>query len=79
MSNMSMTIQEWGSRRLGRNLGVTVSGRSRRENCKRETCFPCNTGSEGLCTKTGVVYEILCIVCEHINIVSKYAGETGRN
>ena len=61
-------------------LGVTVPGRSRREACERDTCFPCNTGSPGVCRKTGVGYEIQCTVCkDNNNIVSKYAGESGRN
>ena len=54
-------------------------GRSRRKHCGRETCFPCHTGSEGVCRKTGVGYEIECNVCENNNTISKYAGETGRN
>ena len=75
-----MTIQERGGRRLGSVLGVTVPGRSRREACGRGTCFTCNTGNPGVCRKTGVGYEIQCSVCnDNQNIVSKYAGESGRN
>ena len=78
-SKLSITVQERGGRRLGSVLGVTVPGRSKRESCRRDACFPCNTGSVGMCRKTGVGYEIQCGICEDNNIVSKYAGETGRN
>ena len=78
-SNLSITVQERGGRRLGSVLGVTVPGRSQRESCSRATCFPCSTGSVGVCRKTGVGNEIQCVVCENNNIVSKYAGESGRN
>ena len=64
-SKIAMTVQERGGRRLGSVLGVTVPGRSRRENCGRESCFPCHTGSEGVCRKTGVGYEIECVSCEN--------------
>lgn len=78
-SNLSITVQERGGRRLGSVLGVTVPGRSHRESCSRASCFPCSTGSVGVCRKTGVGYEIQCVLCEENNVVSKYAGESGRN
>ena len=79
-TNISITIQERGGRRLGSVVGVTLPGRSRREACGRATCFPCNTGCPGVCRKTGVGYEIQCSVCnDDLNIVSKYAGESGKN
>ena len=79
-TNISITIQERGGRRLGSVLGVTLPGRSKREACGRATCFPCNTGCPGVCRKTGVGYEIQCSVCnDDLNIVSKYAGESGKN
>ena len=56
-----------------------MPGRSRRENCGRESCFPCHTGSEGVSRKTGVGYEIECVSCENNNTISKYAGESARN
>ena len=72
-------MKERGGRRLGSVLGVTVPGRAGRDTCSRATCFPCNTGSEGVCRKTGVGYEIQCVLCQENNVVSKYAGESGRN
>ena len=78
-SNLSITVQKRGGRRLGSVLGVTVPGRSQRESCSRASCFFCSTGSVGVCRKTGVGYNIQCVVCENSNIESKYAGETGRN
>ena len=74
-----MSVQERGGRKLCSVLGVTVPGRSERKSWNRDTRFPCNTGSQGVCRKTGVGYEIQCVVCEDNNIVSKYAGESGRN
>ena len=55
-----------------------MPGQSLREHCRREKCFPCNTGQVGVCRKTGLGYEIECLICgQHIK--SKYAGETGKN
>ena len=48
-SYISMTVQERGGRRLGQELGVTVPGKSKREHCLRENCFPCNSGQVGIC------------------------------
>ena len=45
----------------------------------REKCFPCSTGQEGICRRTGIGYQIDCNVCKETEINSKYAGETGRN
>ena len=76
--NISMAVSERGGRRLGQELGCTVPGQSLREHCRREKCFPCNTGQVGACRKTGLGYEIECLICgQHIK--SKYAGETGKN
>jgi hypothetical protein len=78
-TNMSLTIQERGGRRLGQVLGTTVPGRSERRHCQREKCFACNTGQVGVCRKTGLGYNIKCTVCEKNNVVCEYAGETGKN
>ena len=78
-TNISITIMERGGRRLGQVLGTTVPGGSRREGCGRAKCFTCNTGQEGVCRRTGLGYEICCMLCATNNIVAKYAGETGRN
>ena len=78
-SNMSMHITERGGTIHGQVLGTKTPGASRREHCGREKCFTCNTGQEGVCRRTGLGYEITCIVCGNISVVSKYAGETGRN
>ena len=78
-TNISMGVTERGGRTLGQELGCTLPGRARKEHCGRIKCFPCNTGSVGLCRRTGVGYQIDCIVCENINIESIYAGETGKN
>ena len=43
-SNISMSVQERGGRRLGQELGITVPGGSSKDHCRREKCFPCNTG-----------------------------------
>ena len=48
-------------------------------NCQRFNCFPCNTGNEGVCRKTGAGYQIDCNVCGEESITNKYAGETGKN
>ena len=77
-TKISMAVSERGGRRLGQELGCTVPGQSTREHCRRERCFPCNTGQVGMCRKTGLGYEIECLICgQHIK--SKYAGETGKN
>ena len=73
-----MTVQERGGRRLGQELGTKVPGRSSKKHCRREICFPCNTGQEGVCRRTGAGYQITCTVCDN-NIKSEYAGETGKN
>ena len=78
-TNIQMSVRERGGRRLADEVGVTTPGASRRENCARENCFPCNSGQEGVCRRTGVGYSIVCNVCKEANIYSEYAGETGRN
>ena len=75
-SNISIKVQERGGRTLGQELGVKIPGMSKKESCGRDNCFPCNTGNEGVCRRTGVGYEICCEVCGQ---KSKYAGESGRN
>ena len=78
-NRMTITIMERGGRQLGQVLGTTVPGTSGREGCGRALCFPCNTGQEGVCRRTGVGYEITCLLCEIDNIIAKYSGESGRN
>ena len=78
-TKIQMSITERGGRRLGDELGVTGPGASRREAFMREKCFPCSTGQEGICRRTGIGYQIDCNVCKETEINSKYAGETGRN
>ena len=78
-TNISMRVMERGGRTLGEELGCRVPGGSRREHCDREKCFPCNTGTEGVCRRTGLGYQIDCVACGQVNIDSKYAGETGKN
>ena len=73
-SNISIQVQERGGRTLGQELGVKIPGMSNKESCRRENCFPCNTGNEGVCRRTGVGYEINCEVCGQKNLESKYAG-----
>ena len=75
---MALNVQERGGRQLGQVLGITVPGASTRKHCLRPRCFPCNSGQEGVCRRTGVGYEISCKICEQ-TIPSKYSGETGRN
>ena len=77
-SKISVSVQERGGRQLGQVLGTSVPGANQRKHCQRIMCFPCNTGQEGVCRRTGVGYEISCIICEQ-TICSKYAGESGRN
>jgi hypothetical protein len=60
-------------------LGTTIPGRSERKHCQRDKCFPCNTGQEGVCRKTGLGYEMTCSMCKDADIISVYAGETGKN
>ena len=57
-TNISMSVQERGGRRLGQELEVTVPGRSSKEHCKRDKCFPCHSGMEGVCRKMGVGYQM---------------------
>ena len=86
---MSIGVTERGGRRLGQELGSTVQGKSERKHCGREKCFACNTGSEGVCRRTGIGYQIDCCVCgkdsssnssnSKNNTVCRYAGETGKN
>ena len=40
---------------------------------------PCNTGSEGVCRRTGLGYQIDCTVCGNNNTLCRYSGETGKN
>ena len=42
-------------------------------NCLTERCVTCPYGKSGDCAKTGVVYQIECLICHAI-----YIGETGR-
>ena len=78
-SNIRVSIQERGGRRLGQALGITTPGARGRLHCDRFGCFPCNSGREGVCRKTGAGYEIICNLCNENNIISKYGGESGRN
>ena len=78
-SNIQMSVTERGGRRLGDELGVTVPGASSKEACMRQKCFPCNSGQGGVCRRTGVGYQIVCLVCKQTNITSNYEGESGRN
>ena len=77
-TEISIGVTERGGRRLGQELDCTVPGGSRREHCQREQCFSCNTGMEGVCRRTGVGYQIDCIICEN-NSMCRYSGETGKN
>ena len=65
-TDTSIGVTERGGRRLGQELGCTVPGRRRMEHCQREQCFPCNTGMEGVCRRTGVGYQIDCNICVQI-------------
>ena len=78
-TSISMGVTERGGRRLGQELGCTVPGRSTREHCGREKCFPCGTGMVGVCRRTGLGYQIDCVVCGETGVVSRYSGETGKN
>ena len=49
-------MQERGGRRLGKELGVKIAARSKRENCRRDDCFPCGSGSVELATELTVKY-----------------------
>ena len=62
-TNISIAVTERGGRRLGQELGCTVPGKNEKEHCMRETCFTCNTGQLGVCRKTGLGYQIECMVC----------------
>ena len=77
-SKISLSVQERGGKQLGQLLGTSVPGASSKKNCGRQMCFPCNTGQEGICRKTGVGYKITCNLCEE-TVSSEYAGETGKN
>ena len=81
-SNIAMSVQERGGRTLGQELGTTVPGRSSRRHCQRDNCFPCNSGEEGVCRRTGLGYEIDCNLCNNDPTIiseTKYSGETGKN
>ena len=78
-SNISVAIQERGGRRLAQDLGLTVPGKSESKNCQRFNCFPCNSGNEGVCRKTGAGYQIDCNICGDQGLTNTYAGETGKN
>ena len=78
-TNITMRVTERGGRTLGEELGCKVPGRCTREHCGREKCFPCNSGTVGVCRRTGLGYQIDCVICHCVNIDSKYAGETGKN
>ena len=75
-TNTSKAVTERGGRRLGQDLGCTVMGKVKR--IKRETCFTCNTVQLGVSRRTGLGYQIECMVFS-LQIESKYAGETGKN
>ena len=77
-SGISLSIQERGGKQLGHVLSTTQPGARKIEHCRRQKCFPCNTGQVGVCRRTGVGYKIICILCEAL-INSEYAGESGRN
>ena len=46
---------------------------------KSFNCFPCNSGNEGVCRKTGAGYQIDCNICGEQGLTNTYAGETGKN
>ena len=75
-TKISVRVQERGGRQLGQVLGTSVPGANERKHCQRPRCFPCNSGQEGVCRRTGVGYQINCKRCE--KPLSKCAGETGR-
>ena len=77
-TNIFLTVVKRGGRRLGQELACTVPGKSVRKHCGREKCSPCNTGTLGVCRRTGLGYQIDCFVCASNNssMVSRYAGET---
>ena len=77
-SKIRLSVQERGGKQLGQLLGIKTPGASNEKNCGRQTCFPCNTGHEGVCRRTGVGYKIVCNLCE-ATVSSEYAGETGKN
>ena len=77
-SGISLSIQERGGKQLAHILSTTQPGARNIEHCRRQKCFPCNTGQVGVCRRTGVGYKIVCILCEAL-ISSEYAGESGRN
>ena len=71
-SKISLSVQERGGKQLGQLLGTSVPGASSKKNCGRQMCFPCNTGQEGICRKTGVGYKITCNLCEEtVNMPAK--------
>ena len=77
-SKISLSIQERGGKQLGQLLGTSVPGASNKKHCERQNCFPCNTGQEGMCRRTGIGYEITCNLCAQ-TVSSQYAGESGKN
>ena len=77
-SKISLSVQERGGKQLGQLLGTSVPGANNKKHCGRQSCFPCNTGQEGVCRRTGVGYKIICNICAQ-TISSEYAGESGKN
>ena len=63
-SGISLSIQERGGKQLGHVLSTTQPGARKIEHCRRQKCFPCNTGLVGVCRRTGVGYKVVCILCE---------------
>ena len=72
-SKISISVQERGGRQLGQVLGTSVPGANEKRHCQRPRCFPCNSGQEGVCRRTGVGYEITCKRCGEP--VSKLFGD----
>ena len=77
--HISLSIVERGGMTHGQVLGTKTPGAGGRVHCGRVKCFSCSTGKLGVCRRTGVGYQIDCIVCGEQNINSQYAGESGRN
>ena len=46
--------------------------------CGCESCMPCMTGGGGRCMRKGVVYSIMCKLCEAKGMKSVYFGESAR-
>ena len=58
---------------------ITKAEPLKEKGCRRENCFPCQSGGGGNCEKNGAGYRVVCLTCLLAGKETFYEGETGKN